>query len=176
MTPDEGRGQIDTRDLRRAFGRFGTGVTVITALAPNGQRLGVTASSFNTVSLEPPIVLWSLSANSASLQGFRDAGGFVVNVLSLRQINLSRRFSSPIEDKFDSVEYSAGLAGMPVLSGCAATLECTVFGEHVVGDHVLFLGKVERYAHDETNTLLFCNGTYMQAVDIDLSVRSNNKS
>jgi flavin reductase (DIM6/NTAB) family NADH-FMN oxidoreductase RutF len=167
MSPDKSRGQIDTRDLRRAFGRFGTGVTVVTTIAPDGTRLGVTASSFNTVSLEPPIVLWSLATNSASLQGFRDAGRFVVNVLALNQLFLSKRFSNPVEDKFAGVEYSAGLAGMPILTGCAATFECTVYNAHVVGDHVLFLGKVERYGCNESSTLLFCNGAYKQAVDID---------
>lgn len=167
MNQAENKGQVDTRDLRRAFGRFGTGVTVITTRAPNGVRLGVTANSFNTVSLVPPIVLWSLSGKSPSLDSFRAAGRFAVNVLSLDQLELSKRFSSPADDKFAGVEFSDGLGGMPVLKGCVATIECTIVNNHVVGDHVLFLGQVERYAYEETTPLLFCNGNYIQGIDLD---------
>jgi flavin reductase (DIM6/NTAB) family NADH-FMN oxidoreductase RutF len=157
---------MDPHDLRRAFGRFGTGVTVITTCAPDGSRLGVTANSFNTVSLEPPIVLWSLSDKSPSLSSFLAAGRFVVNVLSLDQLELSRRFSRPAADKFAGIDCSEGLAGMPVLKGCAATIECSILNHHVVGDHVLFLGQVERYAHEQAAPLLFCNGQYIQGVGL----------
>lgn len=157
---------IDPRDLRRAFGRFGTGVTVITARTPDGVRVGVTANSFNTVSLEPPIVLWSLAITSPSLKLFRSAGHFGVNVLTLDQLGLSRQFSRASDNKFAGVAFSDGLAGVPVLAGCAATIECTVVNEHVVGDHVLFLGQVKRYAYEHAAPLLFVNGKYIQGVDL----------
>jgi flavin reductase (DIM6/NTAB) family NADH-FMN oxidoreductase RutF len=157
---------MDPLDLRRAFGRFGTGVTVITTRAPDGRRAGVTANSFNTVSLEPPIVLWSLSAQSPSLASFQAAGRFVVNVLALDQIELSLRFSRPAADKFAGVAFSESPGGMPVLDGCAATLECAIVNIHAVGDHVLFLGQVERYAHEQAAPLLFCNGQYLQGVGL----------
>lgn len=157
---------IDPQDLRQAFGRFGTGVTVITTRAPDGARIGVTANSFNTVSLDPPIVLWSLSIKSPSLDGFRAAGHFTVNVLTLEQLDLSRRFSRPAADKFAGVEFSDGLGGAPVIAGCAATIECAVVNEHVVGDHVLFLGQVQRYAYEHAAPLLFFNGKYIQGVDL----------
>jgi flavin reductase (DIM6/NTAB) family NADH-FMN oxidoreductase RutF len=166
MSPVNTRSGIDPKDLRQAFGRFGTGVTVITTRAPDGARIGVTANSFNTVSLEPPIVLWSLSIASPSLELFRAAGHFAVNVLTLDQLDLSRRFSRPAEDKFAGVEFSDGLGGAPVLAGCAATIECVVVNEHVVGDHVLFLGRVERYAYEHAAPLLFFNGKYIQGVDL----------
>jgi len=128
---------MDTLDLRRAFSRFGTGVTVVTTRTPEGQRLGVTASSFNTVSLAPPIVLWSLAERSPSLAGFRAAGRFVVNVLALEQLALAQRFARPApaqaSDKFVGVECRAGLHGQPVLAGCAASIECRIVGDQTVG-------------------------------------------
>lgn len=166
MTLMNSQSGIDSQDLRQAFGRFGTGVTVITTRAPDGARIGVTANSFNTVSLDPPIVLWSLSIKSPSLEGFRTAGHFAVNVLTLEQLDLSRRFSRPAEDKFAGVEFSDGLGGVPVIAGCAATIECAVVDEHVVGDHVLFLGQVARYAYEHAAPLLFFNGKYIQGVDL----------
>jgi flavin reductase (DIM6/NTAB) family NADH-FMN oxidoreductase RutF len=161
--------EIDPLDLRRAFGRFGTGVTVITTRATDGTRVGITANSFNTVSLEPPIVLWSLAAVSQSLPIFRATGHFAVNVLALEQIELSKRFSRPAEDKFAGIAYTDGLHGAPILAGCAATIECTLLSEQVVGDHVLFLGQVNRYAHENAAPLLFFKGKYIQGVALDAS-------
>lgn len=157
----------DLLDLRRAFGRFGTGVTVVTSRTPEGQRLGVTANSFNTVSLAPPIVLWSLAERSPSLAGFRAAGRFVVNVLALEQLELAQRFARPAADKFAGIDCLAGLHEQPVLGGCAASIECRIVGDQHVGDHVLFLGEVERYAHSTSTPLLFCNGQFQQGVGLD---------
>ncbi len=157
---------MDPRDLRQAFGRFGTGVTVITARAPDGTLAGLTVNSFNTVSLSPPIVLWSLSITSPSLELFRSAGHFGVNVLALDQLELSRQFSRPAEDKFVGIAFSDGWGGVPVLAGCTATIECTVIDEHMVGDHVLFLGRVVRYAYEDAQPLLFVKGKYTQGVDV----------
>ena len=156
---------LDLIDLRKAFGRFGTGVTVITTRTADGLRAGVTANSFNTVSLDPPIVLWSLSLRSPSLETFRSAGHFVVNVLTLEQLELSQRFSRPAVDKFVGVDFSDGIGGIPVLAGCAATIECAVLNAHVVGDHVLFLGQVHSYAYEHAEPLLFFNGRYVQSMD-----------
>lgn len=166
MKPRDSKSSMDPMELRQAFGRFGTGVTVITTRTPSGARIGVTANSFNTVSLEPPIVLWSLSIKSPSLELYRAAGHFAVNVLALDQIDLSRRFSRPADDKFAGVEFSDGLRGVPVIAGCAATIECAVVNEHLVGDHVLFLGQVERYTYEQAAPLLFLNGKYIQGVDL----------
>jgi flavin reductase (DIM6/NTAB) family NADH-FMN oxidoreductase RutF len=167
MKLSSSQSDIDPLDLRRAFGRFGTGVTVITTCAADGTRAGVTANSFNTVSLNPPIVLWSLAATSPSLAMFRATGHFAVNVLTLEQIELSRQFSRSATDKFAGVAFTDGLHGAPILAGCAATIECTVVNEHVVGDHVLFLGQVKRYAHENAAPLLFFNGKYIQGLDLD---------
>jgi flavin reductase (DIM6/NTAB) family NADH-FMN oxidoreductase RutF len=166
IKPSVNKSDIDPLDLRRAFGRFGTGVTVITTRAQDGTPVGITANSFNTVSLVPPIVLWSLAAISPSLALFRASGHFAVNVLTLDQIELSRQFSRSSPDKFAGVAYTDGLHGAPIISSCAATIECTLVSEQVVGDHVLFLGQVQRYAHENAAPLLFFNGKYMQGTDL----------
>lgn len=157
---------LDPLELRRVFGRFATGVTVITSRTPDGIRLGVTANSFNTVSLTPPIVLWSLSAQSPSLAGYRAAGRFVVNVLALDQLTLSQRFSRPAPDRFAGVDVRDSPDGQPVLAGCSASIECRVLSDQRVGDHVLFLGQVERFTHRAAAPLLFCGGQYQQGVGL----------
>jgi flavin reductase (DIM6/NTAB) family NADH-FMN oxidoreductase RutF len=154
---------LDPLDLRRAFAQFGTGVTVVTAQAQNGLKVGVTANSFNTVSLSPPIVLWSLSCRSPSLAVYRSAGHFAVNILSLAQIDLSRRFSQPSTDRFHGLNITHGHMGAPILEHCSAVLECVTLSEQTVGDHVLFLGKVERYSYADQAPLLFYNGQYVQS-------------
>ena len=173
MKSTEHASSIDLRDLRQAFGRFGTGVTVITTRSPAGAPLGLTANSFNTVSLAPPIVLWSLSDKSPSLAAFRSAGRFVVNVLALDQLELSHRFSRPAPDKFAGIAYSDGLGGMPVLKGCIATIECSIVKVQEVGDHLLFLGQVESYAHEHAEPLLLCNGQYLQGVGLTASAAAS---
>jgi flavin reductase (DIM6/NTAB) family NADH-FMN oxidoreductase RutF len=166
MTKTDGKSGIDPLDLRRAFGRFGTGVTVITTQSKEGARVGITANSFNTVSLDPPIVLWSLSSKSPNLEAFQSSGYFIVNVLTLDQLDISKQFSKPSNDKFLGIECTEGINGIAALSGCAATIECSVVSTQVVGDHVLFLGKVERYAHRQSDPLLFYNGKYIKGVDL----------
>jgi flavin reductase (DIM6/NTAB) family NADH-FMN oxidoreductase RutF len=164
---------MDTLDLRRAFGRFATGVTVITTRTSEGRRLGVTANSFNTVSLAPPIVLWSLSARAPSLAGFRAANHFAVHVLALDQIELSQRFAGPAPDaaadKFDGVELHENPDGLPLLAGCSARIMCRVLSAQAVGDHVLFLGQVENYAHTPATPLLFCNGQYQRGIGLNVA-------
>jgi flavin reductase (DIM6/NTAB) family NADH-FMN oxidoreductase RutF len=158
--------RFDSKDLRKAFSKFGTGVTVMTAVASDGTLAGVTANSFNTVSMEPPIVLWSLALTSPSLRVFRDAGHFVVNVLALAQRELSQRFAKANPDKFAGVALRHTDYGAPILADCAATLECSVVSEQTVGDHVLFLGQVKRYEYASVEPLLFFNGKYVQPIDI----------
>jgi flavin reductase (DIM6/NTAB) family NADH-FMN oxidoreductase RutF len=153
---------FDKRDLRNALGSFGTGVTVVTSGSKQTRLVGVTANSFSSVSLEPPIVLWSLGSTSPSLDIFDATGRFVINILSLQQMDLSKRFSSNVQDKFEGIDFSKGLDGLPVLNDCVATIECKTIQRNVVGDHVLFLGQVEKYLYERKPTLLFCQGNYLQ--------------
>ena len=158
---------MDTTDLRRALGRFGTGVTIVSTLDAQGAPVGVTANSFSSVSLEPPIVLWSLRRASPSLVAFDATGRFVINVLALEQVELSRRFASAVPDKFTGVEHAPGLCGLPVVQGCAAVFECRTEQRLEVGDHILFLGLVEAYGHQIGPTLLYCQGQYAQGVNLE---------
>ena len=159
----------DKRDLRTALGSFGTGVTVVTSGNSQSRLVGVTANSFSSVSLEPPIVLWSLVSSSPSLEVFDATGRFVINVLALEQMNLSKQFSKTLEDKFAGVEYTEGLGDLPVIQNCVATFECKTIQRTVVGDHVLFLGQVENYIYENRTPLLFCQGNYMQVAEALLS-------
>lgn len=160
-------GAVDALALRRALGSFGTGVTVVSTRAADGRPVGVTANSFNSVSLDPPIVLWSLRRQSPSLAAFDHSGRFVVNVLAVGQVELSRRFASPQADRFEGVAHRAGLAGLPVLEGSTASFECRTVQRLEVGDHILFLGRVEAFAHQPGAGLLYCQGRYAQGVGLE---------
>jgi flavin reductase (DIM6/NTAB) family NADH-FMN oxidoreductase RutF len=165
---------FEARELRHAFGSFGTGVTVVTSRHADGRKVGVTANSFSSVSLDPPIVLWSLATASPSLDVFDNAGRFVINVLSLAQLGVSRQFSSKVADRFAGVIHHDGLDGLPVLDGCTATIECRTLQRTVVGDHILFLGQVERYSYHRIAPLLFCQGHYLQGVGLDSHANACN--
>jgi flavin reductase (DIM6/NTAB) family NADH-FMN oxidoreductase RutF len=164
---DTAPGPFDPLQLRRALGAFGTGVTVVSTLAPGGGPVGVTANSFSSVSLDPPIVLWSLNRRSPSLAAFDHCGRFVVNVLGLEQVALSRRFATSQPDKFDGVAHQRGLGGLPVLHGAAATFECITQQRIEVGDHILFLGLVRAFEHRHGAGLLYCQGRYAQGVGLE---------
>jgi flavin reductase (DIM6/NTAB) family NADH-FMN oxidoreductase RutF len=151
---------VTPQALRGVLGRFATGVTIITCLDAAGQRIGLTANSFNALSLEPPLVLWSLRRSSPSLPAFRAAQHFAVNILAESQVDLSRRFASPMADKFAEGLWSEGTGGIPVLAGAAAVLECERHAQHEAGDHVLFIGRVCCLADLATAPLLFHGGHY----------------
>lgn len=151
---------IDGRDFRKALGRFPTGVAVVTALDAQGLRLGMTINSFSSVSLVPPIVLWSVAHQAPSYAAFAAARHFVINVLAEDQLAVSNQFSRPSDDKFAGVAWTPGLAGVPVLSGCVATFECAVRELCRAGDHDVMLGDVQRYSHAERTPLAFALSSY----------------
>lgn len=146
--------------LRQALGAFLTGVTVVSTASTSGKPVGLTANSFNVVSLDPPLVLWSLRTSSGSIEAFRSASHFTVNVLSEEQIDLSRRFASPIEDRFEKVTWRSGPNSIPLLQGCGASFECRLVSQQIVGDHVLFIGEVEDYRYRAMRPLIFHHGRY----------------
>ena len=151
---------IDPRAFRAALGQFTTGVTVITALAPDGALVGITANSFNALSLDPPLVLWSLRESSPSLHVFEQSDRFVVNVLSEAQIEVSRRFASSIADKFDGVPHAESAHGLPLLHSAAAWFECRTLVRQKAGDHVLYIAEVDRFTASEQAPLVFHSGGY----------------
>ena len=155
--------RFDRRDLRRALGQFATGVTVVSTRAKDGRRIGVTVNSFSSVSLDPPLVLWSLSRQSPSLADFAEASHFAINVLAASQHHLSRQFSTPLPDKFENVECSGEGAGCPLLKGTTAHFVCRNVRQVDGGDHVIFLGEVEEYKWNEGEPLVFHSGRYRVA-------------
>jgi flavin reductase (DIM6/NTAB) family NADH-FMN oxidoreductase RutF len=155
--------RLDRRDFRRALGQFATGVTVVTARTPDGRKVGVTVNSFSSVSLDPPLVLWSLSRQAPSFADFAHATHFAVNVLAANQHHLSRQFSTPLPDKFSGVEFVEGAGGVPVLSGVNAHFICRNVRQYDGGDHLIFLGEVEDYKFSDGEPLVFHSGRYRLA-------------
>lgn len=150
----------DPRALRQTLGQFATGVTVVTCLDAAGRPVGLTVNSFNSLSLDPPLVLWSLRRVSPNLAAFESASHFAVNVLGEAQVDVSRRFASPCGDKFDDVAWHAGLGGAPVLAGCAATLQCEATARQDAGDHRLYIGRVLALSCEPMPPLVFHAGHY----------------
>lgn len=156
---------IDTRALRQALGMFATGITVITARAPDGQYIGLTANSFNSVSLDPPLIVWSLSLYSPNLAAFQTASHYAVNVLAVDQVELSQRFALPRVDKFAGLQPCEGLGGAPLLDGCCAWFECRNEARHPGGDHLVFIGLVERFSREDREPLVYQGGRYRSLRD-----------
>lgn len=160
MSTETVNGNIKPRDLRRALGTFATGVAVVTTRAPDGRPVGLTVNSFSSVSLSPPLVLWSLSRHSPSLAAFEQAPYYAVNVLAADQTEISTRFATPVPDKFDDLDWHTGLGDVPLLRGCVASFECRNRLRHEGGDHRIFMGEVERFDHSDREPLVFLAGRY----------------
>ncbi len=148
------------RQLRRALGCFATGIAVITTRAPDGKVEGLTANSFSSVSLDPPLVLWSLQSRAASLDSFTRSGWFAVNVLAAPQHHLSRHFATPSVDKFAGLGWAPGLGGCPLLADTLACFECSVHSTVPAGDHLIFIGRVRRVGFRDGVPLLYSGGGY----------------
>src|SRR3954469_8038585 len=151
---------IDPRDFRNALGTYATGVTIITAAGTDGKPYGLTCNSFASVSLNPPLVLWSLVLYSSSLSVFQNAGHFAVNVLGASQQDLANKFAKSSEDKFIGVEWTPGVGNAPLLKDSVASFQCRAVNRYYGGDHVIFLGAVEAYAYNRNEPLLFARGGY----------------
>ena len=134
-------------EFRAALGMFATGVTIVTARGPDGELIGLTASSFNSVSLAPPLVLWSLAQAAGSMAALSTGSHYAINILAADQKDLAERFSSKRADRWLDVAWSPGAAGSPLLAGAVATFECFNRSRYEEGDHVIFVGEVERCAH-----------------------------
>lgn len=165
-------GSHDSRQLRNALGLFTTGVTVITTRGPDGKPEGLTANSFSALSLDPPLVLWSLSKRSPSMGGFVASGHFAINVLGARQTALSHRFATPQPDKFEGLDVQSGLGGSPLLADVLARFECQTQDTIDAGDHLLFVGRVHRIAYAAGDPLVFNAGRYCTAVALRNDARS----
>lgn len=149
-------------DLRKALGQFPTGVTIVTTVRNDGTPVGLTVNSFNSLSLEPPMVLWSINSKSPSLEYFIRNGKFAICILSERHEELSRRFGKYSgQDKFDSVEFSMTESGLPVVRGVIAYFECDVDRAMSMGDHHLMIGRVRNFDFsDSGRPLVYFRGNY----------------
>ena len=148
-------------EFRAALGMFATGVTIVTARSASGELVGLTANSFNSVSLEPPLVLWSLSRAAGSMAAFSAGSHYAINVLAADQKDLAERFAAKGADRFSGVGFDIGAGGAPLLHGAAATFECFNRSRYDEGDHVIFVGEVEHCAtRAGASPLLFHGGRY----------------
>ncbi|MFZ0498940.1 MAG: flavin reductase [Steroidobacteraceae bacterium] len=157
-------GENHARRFRHALGAFATGVTIVTTRDREGRDIGLTANSFNSVSLEPPMVLWSLAKNARSLPAFVAATYFAVHVLAADQEALSLRFAARGADKFSDLELDRGPEQIPLLRGCSARFQCRTAFRYEGGDHMIFVGAVEAFDHSDSPPLVFHGGRYALAV------------
>lgn len=149
---------FDTAAFRGALGTFATGVTIVTARSADGTLVGLTANSFNSVSLTPPLVLWSLSQNSASMAVMRTASHYAINILSAEQQDLAMTFASKNTDRWAGVSFELGRSGAPLLHGAVASFECFNRSRYTEGDHVIFVGEVEHCHHQSGAAPLLYHG------------------
>jgi flavin reductase (DIM6/NTAB) family NADH-FMN oxidoreductase RutF len=161
--------RFTTRHFRDAMAQFATGVTVICTRNPGGGYTGFTANSFNSVSLDPPLIVWSLTEGGETLATFQAAQTYAVNVLAHDQVELAHRFSRPHADRFAGVPYRIGATGAPLIEGCIAWFECRHHAQHRAGDHVLFIGEVENCERRTGVGLVFHHGRFATTRPLDES-------
>lgn len=167
MTQEVSAPVFSSTEFRAALGMFATGVTVITARGSRGELVGLTASSFNSVSLEPPLVLWSLSRRSASMATFQSGTHYAINVLAAKQLALAERFAQRQRDRWEGVSWRLGASGAPLLEGAVAHFECHNRSRYNEGDHIIFVGQVEHCDHHpEGVPLLFQGGRFHDGCEL----------
>ncbi|WP_295850479.1 flavin reductase family protein [Tardiphaga sp.] len=156
---------IDPREFRNALGLFPTGVAIISTVSAHGERIGATVSSFNSVSLDPPLILFSIARNARAFDIWAEAPHYAVSVLSESQSETSNRFARASPDKWDGVPHVQGALGVPMIQGASACFECESFARHDGGDHLILVGRVTSYSVADATTprpLLFYRGRYRQ--------------
>ena len=156
----------DPRALRDVLGQFATGVTVITTIGDEDAPVGLTANSFSSVSLDPPLVAWSLGLNAPSLSAFRNHPAFAINILCDQSKDLALNFARPAANKFAGIECNRGFANVPLLAAAAATIECQTETRIAAGDHEIFLGKVINFKSSDRRPLVFHNGQFATLGDL----------
>ena len=159
---------FDSRQLRQVLGSFPTGVTVVTTIDEAGKPYGVTANSFSSVSLDPPLILWSQSMKSTSHPAFKESERFVVNIMADDQVHVANQFAKSGDDKFSGIAVHPGLGGVPIIDGSAAYLECVKVAAYPGGDHIVFIGRVESFERAPRNALAFGDGKYKVTFAHDL--------
>ena len=151
---------FERRDFRDALGRFATGVALVTARAQDQRPIGITINSFSSVSLDPPLVLWSLATTSPNLEHFGVGSEHLIHILAHDQEDLARRFASRLEFKFEGLQHGESPQGLPRFEDCLAYFECTTHAWHTEGDHVIVIARVHGLDHRARDPLLFCGGKF----------------
>ena len=144
--------------LRDAFGRFASGITVVTLKDGVGRPTGITGNSFSSLSLSPPLLLFSVGKDQVSRRWFEASAHFVVNVLCNAQEDVAWQFARPLPDKFAGINWREGAAGLPVLEGCIASFECRKWQMYEGGDHMIVIGEVMDFDMSDGEALLFFKG------------------
>ena len=165
-------GQINGGDFRAALSTFATGVTIVTAAEESGAPVGMTASSFNSVSMDPPLILWSVTKAALSALVFKAANDFAVHVLASSQVELSNRFARSGGDKFAGLSYTTNASGCPVLADCVTRFDCQAWQVYEGGDHWIIVGKVVNIDQRNDEGLVFCDGSYATANPINFNRQS----
>lgn len=148
------------QEFRNALGGFATGITVITTLGKNGQKVGMTANSFNSVSLTPPLILWSIGKNTNCFEDFMAADAFAVHVLAEDQQDLSNLFATTGIDRFADLECYEGLSGVPILPHYSVCFQCKMAKQYDGGDHIIMTGEVVQFDDNGLQPLVFYRGNY----------------
>lgn len=152
---------LDSRAFRDALGRFATGISVVTTCAAGGEPQGMTVNSFSSLSLDPPLILWSIQNDSDCAEAFAGAGGFAVNILRDHQEDVSRHYASKGNHTLIPGSYRMGETGQAVLIDCLASLECELWRRYEGGDHTIIVGRVlEMASHATAQPLVFFGGQY----------------
>lgn len=160
---------MDSRAFRQALGHFPTGVAIVTTRAADGRAIGLTINSFSSLSLDPPLILWSLVNHSPSLESFERCGHFAIHVISQGQVEAAMGFAnSKVQDKFALVSHKDSEEGVPLIDDCVATFVCENHRRHEGGDHTLFIGKVLRYLEKaEHEPAVFHRGRFTNLVAVE---------
>ncbi len=158
---DPSEAGFDSRDLRRAFGTFATGITIVTTIDAGGRPCGFTANSFSSVSIEPPLLLVNIAKSAYGCKVFTGSNGFAVNILALDQRDLSNRFAAAGSDKFAGIEWHTAATGSPLLEGVVAWFDCMHHRQVDAGDHVILIGEIRQYSYNTDAPLGFCRGAYI---------------
>ncbi|MEQ5777312.1 flavin reductase [Thalassospira sp. NFXS8] len=156
---------IDSKMLRNAFGTFVTGITVVTTLDADGTPRGMTANSFTSVSLDPPLLLVCISKSASSHPVFTNANSFAVNILHDEQAAISNIFASRAENKFEAAPHTSFHTGAPVLSDCLTWFDCSTYSQADAGDHTILIGEVKAFGTSPAAPLGFCRGNYVSVKD-----------
>lgn len=160
MTNPSTEQSFNAHEFRRALGNFATGVTIVTAVSPEGEKVGVTASSFNSLSMDPPLILWSSIKEARSCAIFESASHFAVNILASDQMDMSNHFARQQEDKFAGIDWEEGVGGAPIFPNCAGRFQCEAYDKLDGGDHWIFVGKVVAFDDYGRPPLCFHQGSY----------------